>query len=528
MKVRQLITEWGFKVDKKPLERLEKNLGSIKSTVALVGGAAIAAGGAMFGLAKHIANIGDNAAKTAKSVGLTAESLQALQFAASISGVEQQAMNTSLQKFSRNILEAQRGTETYARSFRELGVANSVLNDKNADTETILKAVADRISKMPDGFKKTGLAMELFGRTGAKLIPLLNEGSSGINKLTAEARELGFVMGEEDTKNAEAFNDAITRLMAVFRGIKILIGKDLLPVIEEMVDQFRDWMKTNKEFLKVKLLAFMKQLIRFVKNAIAVFKTIFQIVGGIVTLFGGFERVIRLVTLALIGLVGAQTLMLIGKMAMGFVQLIGVIRKMGMAAALANVKAMLIPILIGAALVALGLIIEDIIAFFEGKDSVTGIIVQKFKDMFKILEEKFNKFGTVAKIAIAIILTPIRAVIANLRTMGKVVGAIKNGKGIKGVFSALKGGLADAFAPQIALAKGEDISLGGAIGLGGSGKPGNVQNSSKSNIVNNLKVEVPPQLSAEQAATATQLGVKDAMATVLRETSRQVSTPIAE
>jgi hypothetical protein len=39
--------------------------------------------------------------------------------------------------------------------------------------------------------------MDLFGRSGANLIPLLNQGSEGITELEQKARELGVTMGEE-------------------------------------------------------------------------------------------------------------------------------------------------------------------------------------------------------------------------------------------------------------------------------------------------------------------------------------------
>ena len=66
-----------------------------------------------------------------------------------------------------------------------------------------MKKIADKFAVMKDGSEKTALALDLFGRAGAKLIPMLNEGSAGISELQEEARALGIVLGKEDLKAAE-------------------------------------------------------------------------------------------------------------------------------------------------------------------------------------------------------------------------------------------------------------------------------------------------------------------------------------
>lgn len=65
---------------------------------------------------------------------------------------------------------------------------------------------------MPDGADKSALAMKVFGKSGMELIPLLNEGSDGITKLTDRARELGLVFDEQAGRNADAFNDGLDEL----------------------------------------------------------------------------------------------------------------------------------------------------------------------------------------------------------------------------------------------------------------------------------------------------------------------------
>lgn len=48
--------------------------------------------------------------------------------------------------------------------------------------------------------------------------------------------------------------------------------------------------------------------------------------------------------------------------------------------------------LIGGILLAVILAIEDIYSYFQGKDSVTGVIVEKFKEAFSVIEDGWNNF----------------------------------------------------------------------------------------------------------------------------------------
>jgi hypothetical protein len=110
-------------------------------------------------------------------------------------------------------------------------------------TEQALKAVADRFAATADGAGKTAVAMDLFGRSGAQLIPLLNQGSAGLREMGDEARRFGIVISSDAAKAAEVFNDNLTRLGAAARGVGVSLANELLPTLtaytEEMLDGVR-------------------------------------------------------------------------------------------------------------------------------------------------------------------------------------------------------------------------------------------------------------------------------------------------
>lgn len=76
----------------------------------------------------------------------------------------------------------------------------------------MLGDVAELFSLLPDGANKTALAVKLFGRSGAELIPLLNQGKEGLAEFDKLASDLGLTLDKETGKAAEDFNDNLTKL----------------------------------------------------------------------------------------------------------------------------------------------------------------------------------------------------------------------------------------------------------------------------------------------------------------------------
>src|SRR5690606_9220412 len=81
---------------------------------------------------------------------------------------------------------------------------------------------------------KTAAAMELLGRSGSKMIPLLNGGADGIKALTDQAQALGLVVSDETARQAELFNDSIAVMAALSKGLGNQISANLLPTMSSL------------------------------------------------------------------------------------------------------------------------------------------------------------------------------------------------------------------------------------------------------------------------------------------------------
>src|SRR6202012_2831992 len=86
-----------------------------------------------------------------------------------------------------------------------------------------------RFSHMEDGTAKTALAMQIFGRAGAEMIPMLNKGRDGIAELTNEANLFGVTSRGSTAKQAKEFQDSIDRIEGALMGVANALLKELIP-----------------------------------------------------------------------------------------------------------------------------------------------------------------------------------------------------------------------------------------------------------------------------------------------------------
>jgi hypothetical protein len=217
------------------------------SKFAKVGMAAVAAGataaaGAFALMVRQSINVADQISKAAQSIGIGTEELSRLRYAADLSGVSFEQLQTGVGRLSRNMLDASRGLGTAQRAFQRLGIDVTNSDGTLRSATEIMGDVADRFSNMKDGAEKTALAMEIFGRAGATLIPMLNGGRDGLRALTEEADKFGIVIDTETGRKAEAFNDNLTRLTGQFEALAIRIAADLLPHLVT----FTEWLIKNQ------------------------------------------------------------------------------------------------------------------------------------------------------------------------------------------------------------------------------------------------------------------------------------------
>lgn len=216
--------------------------------VGAVIGTAVAglATGAFAGWIKSSIDAADAASKSAAMIGISVESLTALEYAAGLADVSSEALTSTLIKFNKTIDQADRGSKSQAAAFADMGIAVRDANGELKSADGLLLEVADKFAGYQDGAAKSALAQELFGKSGAKMIPLLNSGAQGIQELTAQARQLGLVVSQETASAAEQFNDSLTTMGGVTDGMANQIAAQMLPTMNDFTGLLID-LSTNSD-----------------------------------------------------------------------------------------------------------------------------------------------------------------------------------------------------------------------------------------------------------------------------------------
>lgn len=216
---------------------------------AAVAAAATAAAAALaYGIGAGLKNA-DSMRKAAQAAGATTEAFTRLAYAADLSGVSADTLGTSMGRLSRAMNDMAMGTSNAAtRAMETLGVAVVDADGKLRSSTDVMGDIAERFASMENGAAKTALAIEIFGRSGAQLIPLLNAGKDGIAAMTAEADRLGITISDNTAMAAEQFNDNLTRLSAAGQGFANQVMAAVLPALVRASDAMV-WLSQNSGVL---------------------------------------------------------------------------------------------------------------------------------------------------------------------------------------------------------------------------------------------------------------------------------------
>lgn len=246
------------------LANAKEKLNSFGKTLGIAGGAMAGFGAGivtpLIGMATNFSNVGDAIQKMSVRTGMAAEDVSTLGFAAQQSGSDLETVERGFIGMAKSLDAANDGSKAQVDALAAIGLHAQQLRGLNPADQ--FKMMAEGISQVEDPTDKAALAMELFGKSGQKLIPLLNEGAGGISALQEEARSLGLEMSGETANAAAALNDALGRVTSSAHAIFLVMGEAVAPIltatlgpITGIVKSIVAWMKGNKALISTIFLA---------------------------------------------------------------------------------------------------------------------------------------------------------------------------------------------------------------------------------------------------------------------------------
>lgn len=170
----------------------------------------------------------------AARTGASVEELEKLRLAGSAVGMGMEQMSMLLTRmafqFTKNLGEGASRAEKLLHRFG-IEVRDSAGNIKPL-TEIMLELSA-LFEKLPDGWTKNRIMIEAFGRQGAQLIPVLNQGRAALEGMFREAGDLSIVFSKELIDAQHRYNIEAEKWNMEWEQFKVTLGEGILPLLVE-------------------------------------------------------------------------------------------------------------------------------------------------------------------------------------------------------------------------------------------------------------------------------------------------------
>jgi hypothetical protein len=376
----------------KAFQRASRSGGSFISKMAnlktlLAGaGAALVTGKIAQGI-NNIAAIGDEAAKTGRQIGITAEALQELRFAADRQGVTSEVLTKSLQLLNRNVgdLKAGQGTLTTMLNRTNPALARQLKGVKT--NEEAFNIFIKEINKLPTQMEKAALAQAAFGRGGQEILKIAEAGAKGIKGLRQEARKYGGIVSNEAAANSEKFVDAMTNMKASLKGAAIGLVTGMIPALTKTVQKFADLIVKNRAIISMRFEQSIDLMKQAFMSALPFIKLAFKFMSSLLPVIQAFLPIMPVLVGGWIAYGAALRGVAVFQAIAGFIKFIGVLR--GMAGTMGIVNAVMAANPIGAVILGITLLIAAGVSLVKNWD----VVKESFKSTFDFISNGINKLA---------------------------------------------------------------------------------------------------------------------------------------
>jgi hypothetical protein len=238
------------------LKSAQQSLQGLGTRVGLIGAALTGMGAAIvapfLGAISHFVEFGSELNDMSARTGIAASALAELKFAAEQSGTTLDDVEKATKKMQKTAIDAGRGLKTSTDAFKLLGMTAASLKGLSPDQQ--MQLIADRIAEVEDPAIRTAAAMEIFGKSGTMLLPMLEN----LKALRAEARAAGLVPTDEAVAFADALGDAFDKIkaqgLAALFEIGAAVGPMLLPALQitsNIASAAINWLRQNGAIFRI-------------------------------------------------------------------------------------------------------------------------------------------------------------------------------------------------------------------------------------------------------------------------------------
>lgn len=190
------------------------------------------------GVMRDVIAEASNIGKVADRIDVTTDFLQEFRHVAKLSGVDVGEADKALEQFNKRIGEAVNKGGPLKDILEANGVALKDSSGNIRSTNNLLTDLSRLISGTESAQVKATIANEAFGRSGLKMINVLQQGPEAFEANIKTAQDLGVAIGEDLVREAEILDDKwenfTTRLGTLFKTATLEVASSVNQQIQEM------------------------------------------------------------------------------------------------------------------------------------------------------------------------------------------------------------------------------------------------------------------------------------------------------
>lgn len=247
--LREVFARFGIQFDDKQLKKGDKAVSNVAKNLKRLG-ATLATGlafRAVHGFITQNITLADKLDKSAAAVGLNTQAWQEWLFIGQLAGVQQEQMVAALGSFQKNVGNAVRGVTEYKKTFEDLGVSLVDSTGQVRDNADIMGDSIAAISRLGSSAEQAAVAQKLMEEVGRRLVPIFAKGEEGVRDLQRQFRELGGGLSRDVIAKSAQAADETAKLELAFTSLKSDILSEVLPGIINFVKGFQDLVKQLRE-----------------------------------------------------------------------------------------------------------------------------------------------------------------------------------------------------------------------------------------------------------------------------------------
>ena len=229
------------------ISKFTGGLGKIPASTAAAAAGIAAVVAIVIKLEKKLMDVTKESAAAAKELealslqsGVSAQDLQAFQYAEDFLDVSTDTLTDSLKDLTTKMSDAKDGNEDVIAMFDQLGVSVTDAGGNLRDSYDVFLDVIDGLGEMSNQAERDALAMGLINESAQKLNPLIEQGSASLKKYADEAENVGYILSNDQLKVLTAVDEAQNRLLKSQEAVSKQISAEYAPYMSDALNQTRE------------------------------------------------------------------------------------------------------------------------------------------------------------------------------------------------------------------------------------------------------------------------------------------------